>query len=169
MQPFVSMMPNATPRDSPAGPVRGDAVPPVGLGQQPARHHQRPGPPAKASCGIWACPRRPSVPRCPMPTRTAPVSFSKSSFIGCLGWLAVRPSRLATGTSSASRTSRSRLTPPPSSCAPQSSTGGQFRRTKGAVKLHLMLDHDGLLPCHGVITDGKQHEVTVTRQWSPNT
>jgi hypothetical protein len=41
----------------------------------------------------------------------------------------------------------------------------QFRRTKDAVKLHLMLDHDGLLPCFGVITDGKQHEVTVTRQW----
>jgi len=40
-----------------------------------------------------------------------------------------------------------------------------FRRTKGAVKLHLMLDHDGLLPCYCVITDGKQHEVTVTRQW----
>ena len=41
----------------------------------------------------------------------------------------------------------------------------KFRRTKGAVKLHLMLDHDGLLPCFGVITDGKQHQVTVTRQW----
>ena len=41
----------------------------------------------------------------------------------------------------------------------------KFRRTKGAVKLHLMLDHDGLLPCYAVITDGKQHEVTVTRQW----
>lgn len=41
----------------------------------------------------------------------------------------------------------------------------KYRRTKGAVKLHLMLDHDGLLPCYGVITDGKQHEVTVTRQW----
>ena len=41
----------------------------------------------------------------------------------------------------------------------------QFRRTKGAVKLHLMLDHDGFLPCYGVITDGKQHEVTATRQW----
>lgn len=41
----------------------------------------------------------------------------------------------------------------------------KFRRTKGAVKLHLMLDHDGLLPCYGVITDGKQHEVTVTRHW----
>jgi hypothetical protein len=41
----------------------------------------------------------------------------------------------------------------------------KFRRTKGAVKLHLMLDHDGLLPCYGVITDGNQHEVTVTRKW----
>jgi hypothetical protein len=39
------------------------------------------------------------------------------------------------------------------------------RHTKGAVKLHLMLDHGGLLPCYGVITDGKQHEVTVVRQW----
>ena len=42
----------------------------------------------------------------------------------------------------------------------------QFRRTKGAVKLHLMLDHDGLLPCYAVITDGKQHEVAIARQWS---
>jgi hypothetical protein len=25
-----------------------------------------------------------------------------------------------------------------------------------------MLDHDGLLPCYGVITDGKRHEVRVT-------
>lgn len=41
----------------------------------------------------------------------------------------------------------------------------KFRRAKGAVKLHLMLDHDGFLPCYGVITDGKQHEITVTRQW----
>jgi IS4 transposase len=35
----------------------------------------------------------------------------------------------------------------------------------GAVKLHLMLDHDGLLPSYAVISDGKQHEITVTRQW----
>jgi hypothetical protein len=27
--------------------------------------------------------------------------------------------------------------------------------------LHLMLDHDGLLPSYAVVTDGKQHEVTV--------
>jgi hypothetical protein len=39
-----------------------------------------------------------------------------------------------------------------------------YRRTKGAVKLHLMLDHDGFLPCYAVITEGKQHEVRVARQ-----
>src|SRR5438876_3946943 len=31
----------------------------------------------------------------------------------------------------------------------------KFRRTKGAVKLHLLLDHDGYLPSFAVITDGK--------------
>src|SRR3989442_2439954 len=32
----------------------------------------------------------------------------------------------------------------------------KFRRTKGAVKLHLLLDHDGHLPSYAVITDGKK-------------
>lgn len=40
----------------------------------------------------------------------------------------------------------------------------KFRRTKGAVKLHLVLDHDGYLPCFGVITDGSVHEVNVAHQ-----
>lgn len=35
----------------------------------------------------------------------------------------------------------------------------KFRRTKGAVKLHLVLDHDGYLPCFGIITEGKVHDV----------
>jgi hypothetical protein len=39
-----------------------------------------------------------------------------------------------------------------------------FRRTKGAVKLPFTLDHDGYLPAALVITNGKQHEVTVARQ-----
>ena len=38
-----------------------------------------------------------------------------------------------------------------------------FRRTKGAVKLHFTLDHDGYLPTAIVITEGKRHEVTVAR------
>ena len=39
-----------------------------------------------------------------------------------------------------------------------------FRRTKGAVKLHFTLDHDGYLPTALVITEGRRHEVTVARQ-----
>jgi DDE family transposase/uncharacterized protein DUF4372 len=37
----------------------------------------------------------------------------------------------------------------------------KFRRTKGAVKLHLVLDHDGYLPCYSVITEGSVHDVKV--------
>jgi hypothetical protein len=47
----------------------------------------------------------------------------------------------------------------------------KFRLTKGAVKLHLLLDHDGYLPSFAVITEGKKHEVRVARQmrFSPGT
>ena len=37
----------------------------------------------------------------------------------------------------------------------------KFRRTKGAVKLHLVLDHEGYLPCYGIITEGSVHDVKV--------
>jgi hypothetical protein len=40
----------------------------------------------------------------------------------------------------------------------------QFRRTKGAVKLHLALDHDGHLPSYAHITTGKIHEVRIARK-----
>ena len=40
----------------------------------------------------------------------------------------------------------------------------KFRLTKGAVKLHLLLDHDGYLPSFAVITEGKKHEVRVAQQ-----
>jgi len=39
----------------------------------------------------------------------------------------------------------------------------KYRQKKGAIKLHLLLDHDGYLPTFAVITDGKTHEVTVAR------
>jgi hypothetical protein len=39
----------------------------------------------------------------------------------------------------------------------------KFRRTKGAIKLHCLLDHDGYLPSVVVITEGKQHDVRVAR------
>jgi hypothetical protein len=37
----------------------------------------------------------------------------------------------------------------------------KFRRTKGAVKLHLVLDHDGYLPSFACITEGKVSDVKV--------
>jgi hypothetical protein len=40
----------------------------------------------------------------------------------------------------------------------------KFRRTKGAVKLHLMLEHQGYLPGWALITDGKVHEVKVAQK-----
>jgi hypothetical protein len=40
----------------------------------------------------------------------------------------------------------------------------RFRRTKGAVKLHLLLDHDGYLPSVVVITEGRCHDVRVGRE-----
>ncbi len=39
----------------------------------------------------------------------------------------------------------------------------KFLTTKGAIKLHLLLDHDGYLPSFAVITTGKVHDVTVAK------
>lgn len=39
----------------------------------------------------------------------------------------------------------------------------KFRQTKGAIKLHLLLDHDGYLPSFGVVTEGKTSEIKVAR------
>ncbi|MCX6340362.1 MAG: IS4 family transposase [Candidatus Aureabacteria bacterium] len=39
----------------------------------------------------------------------------------------------------------------------------KFRRTKGAIKLHLLLDHQGYLPCWAWVTEGKTHEVNAAR------
>jgi hypothetical protein len=42
----------------------------------------------------------------------------------------------------------------------------QYKRTKGAVKLHLVLDHEGYLPCYAVITDGKTSDIEAARAMS---
>jgi len=41
-----------------------------------------------------------------------------------------------------------------------------FRQTKGAVKLHLLLDHDGYLPVFATVTEGDVHEINVARKLS---
>jgi transposase len=41
----------------------------------------------------------------------------------------------------------------------------KFRQTKGAIKLHLLLDHDGYLPSFAVITEGNVSDIKVARQF----
>lgn len=47
----------------------------------------------------------------------------------------------------------------------------RFRRAKGAIKLHLMLNHQGYLPGWALITDGKVHDVKVAQklEFAPGT
>lgn len=40
----------------------------------------------------------------------------------------------------------------------------QYRSKKGGIKLHAVLDYDGLLPVFCDLTDAKTHEVTVARE-----
>ena len=42
----------------------------------------------------------------------------------------------------------------------------QYKRSKGAVKLHLVLDHDGYLPQYAVISDGKEADISAARKMS---
>jgi hypothetical protein len=37
------------------------------------------------------------------------------------------------------------------------------RQTKGAVKLHLLLDHDGYLPVYARLSERRVHEIIVAR------
>ena len=47
----------------------------------------------------------------------------------------------------------------------------RFQRTKGAIKLHLQLDHQGCLPCWALVTDGDTHDVrrAPTLRFAPGT
>ena len=39
----------------------------------------------------------------------------------------------------------------------------QYKRAKGAVKLHMVLDHDGYLPSYAVLSDGKTADITAAK------
>ena len=41
-----------------------------------------------------------------------------------------------------------------------------YKRSKGAVKLHLVLDHDGYLPQFAVISNGKEADITAAKKMS---
>ena len=39
----------------------------------------------------------------------------------------------------------------------------KYKTTKGAVKLHLLLDHDGYLPVFARVTEGRVHEIKIAK------
>jgi hypothetical protein len=39
----------------------------------------------------------------------------------------------------------------------------KFRQTKGAIKLHLLLDHDGYLPVFATVSEGARNELAAAR------
>ena len=41
-----------------------------------------------------------------------------------------------------------------------------YKRAKGAVKLHMVLDHDGYLPSFAVMTEGRTADITVAKRMS---
>ena len=41
---------------------------------------------------------------------------------------------------------------------------GEIPTHQGAVKLHLVLDHDGYLPCFGLVTNGKVSDIKAAWQ-----
>jgi hypothetical protein len=47
----------------------------------------------------------------------------------------------------------------------------RYKRAKGAVKLHMVLDHDGYLPSYAVVTDGKTADITAAKRmtFAPDT
>jgi hypothetical protein len=42
----------------------------------------------------------------------------------------------------------------------------QFRRAKGGVKVHVLLDHDDYMPSYALITEAKRHDRTVARRFN---
>ena len=69
------------------------------------------------------------------------------------------------GRNSASKTGSSVLTPPSSNCL-SLFEWATYRTTRGAVRLHLLLDHDGYFPVFAHITDWRTHEVRIARNLS---
>jgi hypothetical protein len=44
----------------------------------------------------------------------------------------------------------------------------RFRRTKGGIKAHVLLDHDDYMPAYALITDARQHDIKTARRIALN-
>ncbi len=98
--------------------------------------------------------------RCPMPMSTVPGNSMKRSSISCLGC------RKELNFGKHKFRFKNKLFSLDATVIDLCASlfdWAKFRQTKGAVKLHLLLDHDGYLPVFAHITDGKVHEVKIAR------
>ena len=93
-----------------------------------------------------------------MPTNTGPGSCTVPCFINCWVAAAKLPSAWLPLQEQAAESGRY----PDRLCA-SVIDWAQYRRTKGAVKLHLLLDHQGLLPSFALVTEGRVHESRIAR------
>jgi len=110
--------------------------------------------PVKANYGIWDCRMRLADRTLSYVNAHRPCKYTNRCFTLCGSAVHPRP-RFEGGTNFVLRTRWCRSTPPPSGCALRCTTGLYSQRAKGAVKLHLVLDHDGYLPQFAVITTAR--------------
>src|SRR5450755_3491249 len=120
---------------------------------------------------VWcmsAWPKRPADPPCPTPTSTVRPPSSKN----CSGprWRASASSKgwVPANTNSASRTSCSRWIPTTISLCLSMYPWAQFRRAKGGVKAHVLLDHDDYLPAYVLLTEAKRSDVKLADSFRLN-
>ena len=114
--------------------------------------------PARASSRTWGLPHPSGVPW-PTPTNTAPSSFTRSSSSPCFACRAHGPF----GRKFRFKNKLVSLDSTTIDLCVSLFDWAKFRRTKGAIKLHLLLDHDGYLPSYAVVTDGRRPMSRVAR------
>ena len=104
----------------------------------------------------------PNVPRSPMPTSTGRGSCSKAFSRRCIN--AAQPRRAVIAKVPLGKHKLLSLDATLIPLCLSAFDWALYRRSKGAVKLHLVLDHDGYLPQFAVITDGKTPDIEIARE-----
>jgi len=114
---------------------------------------------ASASSSISASRMLPPVPRYPTPMRSGRGSSTRKCFTN--SWPNAK--LLRQGRSSAFKNKLFSLDASLIELCVSLFDWATYRRTKGAVKLHLLLDHDGYLPVFAHITEGSVHEINIAK------
>jgi Transposase DDE domain len=113
---------------------------------------------ARVNCAIWVWWKGPSAPRSLMLMRADLGGSTRRSFIRCSAQSLAPTKRFRFKNKLFS------LDATVIDLCLSLFDWAKFRQTKGAIKLHVLLDHDGYLPVFAHVTEGASHEITVARQ-----